>query len=241
VQAGDTIALYSPSMKFAANATASCTAYGCTANISPIAAQGGFAADMALANARYILRNNTFYHNRARGALLQTPYGLVQDNEFVGQSQFALYLVESSVWEEGAGAQNVLFANNYITSNGDGGGPGAVTIGAEAAGGLTYVNGTTSSATPPIPGVHQNLIFSGNTIENTPGPAFYISSANNVVLSGNTIANTNISPSSAKPSVKGPVVIYDASNVLLEQNTFNGGELSGSVTLDDSDLNLLGK
>jgi hypothetical protein len=238
---GDSIALFGPSMQFVRTTAAVCIAGTCSANIAPIAAQGGLAADLTLGNARTIVRSNTFYHNRARGVLLQTAYGLVQDNSFIGQSLFALYLVESAAWQEGPGAQNVLVAGNVIASPGIGGGRGAITVGVENSNGLIYVSGTASGVTPPIPGVHQNLVFYGNTVEDVPGAAVYLSSANDVLLYGNTLGATNTSPATGTPNAQAPIVIYDASNVTMLDNTLNGGSLSGSVLVDDSDAGIIGK
>jgi hypothetical protein len=60
-----------------------------------------------------------------------------------------------------------------------------------------------------------------------PGPAFYISSANDAVLQGNTVRNTNTQPLQNKWNGAGdlnsPIVINDASNILLLHNTISGG------------------
>ncbi len=221
-QNGDRIALFSPWMKFMSMQTAACSTAACTANVAPIAAPGGFAADLALAGGRYVVQNNVFSHNRGRGFLVQTPYGLVQNNSFVGQSWFALYLSASTFWHEGAGAHDVLFLNNTISSSGIGGGLGAVTLATEDSDGVIY-DSTPASASgqPNSPGTQQNIVFANNSFSNLPGAAFYISSANNVILYDNAFTNLNLHASSRVPSINAPVAIYDASNILLSGNTSN--------------------
>jgi hypothetical protein len=50
-----------------------------------------FSGDLSVSGARFLVRNNQFLHDRARGALLQTVYGLVEGNTFAGQALYALY------------------------------------------------------------------------------------------------------------------------------------------------------
>lgn len=185
----------------------------------PAADQGGFFADLNFSGARYIVRNNQFLHNRARGALLQTPDGLVQGNTFTGQTLYALFLTVFP--PEGAGAQDVIIAENTISDGGLGGGPGAVIV---SRGRMFF-----GAATDNRP-AHQNIIFMDNHVSDVPGPAFYISSANDIVLYRNTLQNTNSHRLENKWNGAGdlnfPIVVNDASNILLRANTI-GAALSG--------------
>jgi hypothetical protein len=184
-------------------------------HVIPPSAKGGFLVDLNFSGARYIVRNNQFLHNRARGALLQTSYGLVEGNTFTGQTMYALFLTMFA--PEGPGAQDVLVANNKISDVGVNGGPAAVILSRQ---GMVY---GVPAHNPPI---HQNIIFKNNLISDVPGPAFYISSANNVILSDNTLRNTNTQPLQNRWNGAGnlnfPVVINDASNVLLQHNSISG-------------------
>jgi hypothetical protein len=117
---------------------------------------------------------------------------------------------------EGPGAQNVTIAGNSISGGGVNGGLGAVVLSRER-----NVYGQPAHNPP----VHQNLILMDNRINDVPGPAFYISSANNVVLYRNTVRNTNLLKLENKWNGAGdvnfPVVINDASNVLLRRNAIS--------------------
>jgi hypothetical protein len=229
---GDVVGLFNASTGFVGTTTANCSNGACTADTSSISSTGGYVADLTLTPARFVVQNNTFSNNRARGALFQTPYGLVQNNTFIGQSLFSVYFVESSFWNEGPGAQDIQFSNNTIESPGIGGGNGAITIGAENSSGVIMYNATAADPYPPIPGINQNLVFAYNTIENVPGAAFYISSANNVILYKNTLTNTNIDShtSTASPNLNGCYAVYDASNVLVDDSncSYTNDLLTGS-------------
>jgi hypothetical protein len=232
---GDPIALFGPELEFLAkdypslvtsvNTNSNGTnTLGLSAPI-PAAAAGGYLADLATPSARYIIRHNQYLHNRARGVLLQSAYGLVQNNTFVGQTLFPIYLVSSTFWGDGAGAQNLLVVGNHVSQPGRGGGLAAVVLTREdSASNPVYVSRAAPGRFPPTPAIHQNIIFAGNLIEHTPGAGFYISSANNVVLYRNTLLDTVRSPVpnviNSAPVIDVPVVINDASNILLEGNTF---------------------
>ena len=62
----------------------------------------------------YVIRNNYFHENRARGMLLQTSNGLVENNVFYKTSHNAVKIVMdiSGGWHEGAGADNIVVRNN---------------------------------------------------------------------------------------------------------------------------------
>jgi hypothetical protein len=81
---------------------------------SPSSAKAQFLADLHYGGARYVIRNNNFLHNRARGVLLQTSDGLVMGNTFDGQTMHSIYVISSPFWGEGPGAQNLIVVNNKV-------------------------------------------------------------------------------------------------------------------------------
>ena len=62
----------------------------------------------------YVIRNNRFHEHRARGLLLQTSDGLVENNEFYKTSHNAIKIIMdiNGVWHEGTGADNIVVRNN---------------------------------------------------------------------------------------------------------------------------------
>ena len=200
---------------------------------SPSPARAQFLADLNYGGARYLIRNNNFLHNRARGVLLQTSEGLVTGNTFDGQTLHSIYVIASPYWGEGPGAQNLIIANNrisnpgnYIQSTSDPASVlGAVIVAAENNQAFTI---------PSCRPLHQNVIFSGNTVQNAPGPGFFISTTNNVIMSGNQLTNTNQSNSwlgtYGTASSTGSIVVTQASNVFFQANELSGS--SGPISID---------
>jgi len=182
----------------------------------------GFLMDFAYPNARYIIRNNQFEYSPGHGLLLQTSYGLVDGNSFTSQTYAAMDFDTCNFCGEGPGAQNVLVIHNTILSNG--GTYGAIMAARHNdSAQIVYVGGSEPPSAPPVPGIHQNIIFAANSISNVPAAGFYISSANNVVLANNSLQDTNEMPiSNTVYNVNFPIVINDASCVLLYGNSIPG-------------------
>ncbi|MBQ6268049.1 MAG: right-handed parallel beta-helix repeat-containing protein [Clostridia bacterium] len=66
----------------------------------------------------YVIRNNYFHEHRARGLLLQTSDGLVENNTFYKTTHNAIKIVMdiNGVWHEGTGADNIVVRNNKFLS-----------------------------------------------------------------------------------------------------------------------------
>jgi Right handed beta helix region len=198
---------------------------------SPARAQ--FLADLTYGGARYIIRNNVFLHNRGRGILLQTSEGLVTDNSFDGQTMHSIYVIASPFWGEGPGAQNLIVANNrisnpgnYIQNSSDSGSVlGAVIVAAE---------NNQASTIPSSAPLHQNVIFSDNTVRDCPGPGFFLSTANNVIMRRNLLDNTNQSNtwlgSYGTANSAGSIVVTYSSNIFFQGNELGGS--SGPISVD---------
>ncbi len=62
----------------------------------------------------YVIRNNYFHEHRARGLLLQTSDGLVENNVFYKTTHNAIKIIMdiNGVWHEGTGADNIVIRNN---------------------------------------------------------------------------------------------------------------------------------
>jgi len=64
----------------------------------------------------YIIRNNFFHENRARGVLLGSPNGLVENNRFYRHQSPAVNIGidHGSQWIEGTGVNNLILRNNIF-------------------------------------------------------------------------------------------------------------------------------
>ena len=78
------------------------------------------------------------------------------------------------------------------------------------------------------------MIFSDNTVEDVPGPGFFVSTTNNVITRGNHLVNTNQSnawtATYGTATSAGSIVVTQASNVFFQRNEFSGS--SGLVSID---------
>jgi hypothetical protein len=204
---------------------------------------GFIAGDLtASAGARYLFSNNVFAFNRARALLLQTPYGWVNDNRFVGQTLKQAYLLASLYWGEGPGAQELVLSNNqfdaadhnYLT------GFFALDILTEAANFPNFqdeVAGTAVAAPP----VNQNIIAADNVFTTDHPQAFVnISSVNNVLLIHNALNLQQREPVPAHdPGPRQfPVSIHDASNVFFGDIDSYSYGLPGTFCADSIMLQL---
>jgi hypothetical protein len=147
-------------------------------------------ADFSRVSARYVLRNNRYFYNRARGMLLESSFGLVENNSFVGQTIYGI-LVGVDPGSEGPGVQDVVFRHNRFSNVGSFPKGHIPPVSSPTYGALVvavqhdYVNDAS-----PNP-VQKNLIFDSNKFSDLQGPGMVVSSVNDVVLSNNQFVNTN--------------------------------------------------
>ncbi len=76
--------------------------------------EGWFLFNLDNTGGNYVIRNNYFHEHRARGLLLQTSDGLVENNVFYKTTHNAIKIIMdiNGVWHEGTGADNILVRNN---------------------------------------------------------------------------------------------------------------------------------
>ncbi len=130
----------------------------------------------------YIVRNNFFHHNRARGILVHASNGLIEDNHFYMNQGSAMRLecgVEQR-WAEGFGMDNVIIRNNLI-ENCDVNHWHMSVI---------YLGVYLSKGRTNYP-VFTNICFEHNTIVDCPQQALYLSSCRHVAVRNNAIVNPN--------------------------------------------------
>jgi hypothetical protein len=191
-----------------------------------LAAAGFIGGDLtSSAGARYYIDHNVFAYNRARALLLQTPYGWVRENSFVGQTLKQVYVLASQYWGEGPGAEDLLISGNHFDATGQNYLTGffALDIMAEATNFPNFQNevaGTTRAA-PPI---NQNILAADNVFEtSSPQAIINVSSAKNVLFFNDSVdldARSKLeheSSTNARGPRQFPVAIHDASNVYFDE------------------------
>ena len=143
---------------------------------------GTVVADCSVDSSHYIIRNNYFHENRARGILLNSSDGLVENNRFY-KTQFSAINVSvdyGTQWLEGTGIDNLIIRNNRIESCNVAGNGAAITFYATN----TRAPGSTINGT-----CFKNLLISGNTFINTNKQAISARSASALAVVGNRILN----------------------------------------------------
>lgn len=195
-QVGDVIGIFDNALAFTGVAhvkavstpsNSSTSALTLDRNIDSTLAGAGFiAGDLTTsAGARYLIRDNHFEFNRARALLLQTPYGWVHHNHFVGQTMKEVYALASQYWGEGPGAQELIISDNGFDGVRHAADFYALDIMAEAANfpnAQDEVIGMGSTA----PAINQNIVVAHNRfVADKPANLVNISSANNVVFDNN--------------------------------------------------------
>jgi hypothetical protein len=257
-QAGDVIGLFDNTMAFTGTAVVQSVSTPTSSGNSvlsldrpvgaKLAVSGFIAGDLTgSAGARYLIDHNVFAFNRARALLLQTPYGWVDQNTFVGQTLKEVYVLASQYWGEGPGAQELLLTRNSFDARGHNFSSGffALDIMAEAAdfpNAQDEVAGTTS----PAPPINQNIIAAANTfITDHPQALVNVSSANDVLLYRDSISLLRTADQSSNADVQAdwsnaalgprqyPVTVHDATDVFFDEMTAYTSWLP-SVTCNDS-------
>ncbi len=181
---------------------------------------GDLAIDLSQSNPRFLVRRNYFHNHRARGMLIQSPNGVVQNNRVENPTMQGLNLfTEAFAFYEGPGPETVIVENNSFAGCGYGNygtlaeTMAAVNITAEVPGGITGY------------AVAKNILFDGNVISDTPGLAMFVSSASAITISNNIVVNSNALgtfPSWYGSAIgvvpHGSIMLTKASNVLLKNN-----------------------
>lgn len=187
----------------------------------------------------YIVRNNYFHQNRARGVLAHAPDGIIEGNHFY-MNQGPAIQMECGVgdsWSEGFGIKNVVIRNNYIDSC-------DVNHWSMA---VIYLGVYLPEGRTEYP-IFTDILYEMNTIVNCPQQAFFLSSCSNVLIKDNAIINPNSERSingdevygytvDAGLDFHGTIMITKASNISVWSNkrislvqTFDNGIYAGKNT-----------
>jgi hypothetical protein len=205
---------------------------GLTINLKDNAPQGATQlGDLSRVSGRFVIRNNKFLFNRARGVLLQSSHGLVENNAFAGQTLHGI--IVGAGWGEGPGVQNVIFRGNHFSNIGSFP-PPAIEPNSDVRYGaieVAVLQGpeNVKAMTP----VHAGLIFDANQFSDLRGPGLFISRANDVVVVNNQFSNTNLmhwqGAALGTANLNGSIVVTHAHNVYVSKNAIGR---AGPVSID---------
>lgn len=181
----------------------------------------------------YIIRDNHFHHNRARGMLIQGSHGLVENNRVEGTMGPAIQIETGAEarWSEGFGVEDVVFRNNWIERCDVNAWMMAV----------VYMGVYLPWGRTDYPIFH-DIVFESNTVVACPRQAFFLSSCKNVTVRGNVIYNPNTVPEAGDvfgssthfPPMYGEryfgtIMAAHATDLLIENNT----RVETAATLDN--------
>lgn len=167
-------------------------------------------------NESFVFRNNIIRDHRRYGMLMQSGYGLIENNRFENTSNSAITIENGVDWGEGFVCEQLLIRNNVFVNNGY-----DKTYLTEQRGVIQIqmcklenpnATGQWAGVAPaPWKGM-KNIRIEHNTFENWNVKAIHVVSADNIVIS-----NNNFSPAKT-PSHQ---AIYSSNaNVIEENNDF---------------------
>ncbi len=129
-------------------------------------------------SSNYVIRNNYFHENRARGLLLQSSNGLCENNRFYKTMAQAIKIVmdiEPTLWQEGTGVDNLVIRNNTFEKCNFSDWGNVIEIGTNIAG--------ESAKTA----VFTNIEISSNEFSDIPSMLMKADNVNGFVFTDNTI------------------------------------------------------
>ena len=130
----------------------------------------------------YVIRNNYFHENRARGLLLQSSNGLCENNRFYKTMAQAIKVVmdiEPTLWQEGTGVDNLVIRNNTFEKCN------------YSDWGTVIEIGTNIAGRPAETAVFTNVEITSNTFTYIPSILLRVNNVNGLVVSDNTVDTGN--------------------------------------------------
>lgn len=140
--------------------------------------EGWTAYSTECSSGNYVIRNNYFHENRARGLLLQSSNGLCENNRFYKTMAQAIKVVmdiEPTLWQEGTGVDNLIIRNNTFEKCNLSDWGSVIEIGTNIAG--------RSAETA----VFTNIEITSNTFTDIPSRLMRVNNVNGLIFSSNTV------------------------------------------------------
>lgn len=178
-------------------------------------------------SSNYIIRNNYFHHNRARGLLLQCSHGLVEGNRFEGIQGAAIYVMMETLrglWYEGVGVKDLVIRNNVFENCNLNDWTSVIDI-------MAVIPDKKSDF--PI---FTDISIVQNTFKEFPSGVFYINKSKNVIIQDNTFINQFSRKINKKN--RGFIYIKKSSDVLVDNNTWELSDympFPGKIEMDQLD------
>ena len=147
-------------------------------NLPESVTAGWTAYNTECSSGNYVIRNNYFHENRARGLVLQSSNGLCENNRFYKTMAQAIKVVmdiEPTLWQEGTGVDNLIIRNNTFEKCNYSDWGSVIEIGTNIAG------------KPAETAVFTNIRIISNTFSDIPSLLMKSNNTNGLTFSGNTV------------------------------------------------------
>jgi hypothetical protein len=210
-------------------------------NEVPHLATDSWQEDLNFMAPRWIIRNNVFHNGLGRAVLPQSPYGLLENNVMSDMFHYPIFIgiLQDVPPSATPGVQDLQVLNNQISTSGAKAGsafipgevaglPGAILIGTWLNNGLFDESGSTD-----VP-VNQDIVLSGNSVTDVPGPAIFLGSSSRVTIDRTQISNSNTWPHHYElgtASTAGSIVVSQAHHVTVS-GTESIGDNSAPISVD---------
>ena len=210
-------------------------------NEVPHLATDSWQEDLNFMAPRWIIRNNLFHNGLGRAVLPQSPYGLLENNVMSDMFHYPIFIgiLQDVPPSATPGVQDLQVLNNQISTSGAKAGsafipgqvaglPGAILIGTWLNNGLFDESGSTD-----VP-VNQDIVLSGNSVTDVPGPAIFLGSSSRVTIDRTQISNSNTWPHHYElgtASTAGSIVVSQAHHVTVS-GTESIGDNSARISVD---------
>lgn len=188
-------------------------------------------SDSAANGAGYIIRNCTIRNHRARGLLLKSDDGLVENNVIEGSTIAGIVIAPEIWWHEAGYSRNVVIRNNvirragYSTAGSSDHQAGAITICGAAGEPDKIVPVYQDEAVARVKPDHANIIIENNTIEDCNGVNLLLGMARNVTVRGNKFNHAQ-----KQQTARGVASGVDPASLVwiynCEDVTFEGNEIT---------------
>lgn len=129
-------------------------------------------------SSNYVISDNYFHENRARGVLLQSSDGLCENNRFyktMAQAVKVVMDIEPTLWQEGTGVDNLIIRNNTFEKCNFSDWGSVIEIG-------TNIAGKTAETA-----VFTNIEITSNTFKDIPSTLLRADNVNGFLFAENTV------------------------------------------------------
>lgn len=147
-------------------------------NLPESVSEGFVAYNTECNSSNYVIRDNFFHENRARGLLLQSSNGLCENNRFYKTMAQAIKVVmdiEPTLWQEGTGVDNLVIRNNTFEMCNYSDWGSVIEIG-------TNIAGETAKTA-----VFTNVEIKDNSFSDIPSMLMRVNNINGFVFANNTV------------------------------------------------------